>query len=555
MITHVDESFVFNELSESYVLKLNVTKSKDWNLDLISALRDRNWLDAQTREITVSFATFNGEINVFSSVLFELEHAVGGYFISKTPRTHNVRAAVYEDELYGLEALWLFLVILNAITEFREMADAARENGGDCISYWKEDGWNYVDWLQIILAVTVSLFFFSIVYDTSTLVTEYSQGIDAGISELEPLNEHLDDILRNMSLYRGFALINLVVLLMRFFKAFRGQPRLAVITRTFVIAGVDISHFLLVYFSILFAFVASAVFLFGQHVNRYHDWAQACGWCFWSLTGEFFWQEVHEENPTMAIVWWWSFLLVMYLVLTNMLIAMILDAFNTANQEQTSKASMVAQILDIIKTSIDKKKNGISAEDLLEYLDDDDDDDDDDDNDDNDDNDDDEKNKVNDGTIDTGAKVVKSPEKQTSPVVKPEVVEEGRGTINRKRLSKIKLVSMSEIIDLWVSLQDSLTSTAQTATETFLIKQLRDFCLWNANDDKQMHDILEKNALAKLADMGIWFEPVQERVEFLVASIQMMTGSSSYDEDNQQESSVKQAKHHRLRNKAKKEKE
>lgn len=50
---------------------------------------------------------------------------------------------------YGLEGVWLFLVVLNAITEFREMGTAARENGGDCTEYWTEDGWNYVDWVQV----------------------------------------------------------------------------------------------------------------------------------------------------------------------------------------------------------------------------------------------------------------------------------------------------------------------------------------------------------------------------------------------------------------------
>ena len=46
----------------------------------------------------------------------------------------------------------------------------------------------------------------------------------------------------------------------------------------------------------------------------------------------------------MAIIWWWSYLLVMYLVLTNMFIAMVIDSFNRANAEQASKTSMVQQV-------------------------------------------------------------------------------------------------------------------------------------------------------------------------------------------------------------------
>ena len=213
---------------------------------------------------------------------------------------------------------------------------------------------------QIMLAIASSVFFFTIVYDTSVLTAEYAASeLEAAVplDEPEPLLTHLVALLNNLAVYRGVALFNMVVLLLRFFKAFRGQPRLAVITRTFVIAGVDVAHFLLIFFCILMAFVAAAVFLFGQHVYvdylrrdcclqarglqtrglffavttrmcslvfvcddnntntnraRYHEWWKALGWCFWSLTGEFFWEEVHLENPTWAIIWWWSYLLVMY---------------------------------------------------------------------------------------------------------------------------------------------------------------------------------------------------------------------------------------------------
>jgi len=341
----VNQAFEYNNASETSMFKLNVSNSIEWNMDVFDAIRQRGWIDKQTRHVTIRFATFNGEVSVFSYIALECEFVAGGYIIPTTPRVENVRAAVYDEVwLYGLEGVWLFLVILNAITEFREMASAAKENHGNCAEYWTEDGWNYVDWLQIMLAIASSVFFFTIVAQVSDLVAEYSHSDVVDSRSPEPMLEHVLDIIHEMSIYRGVALFNMVVLLLRFFKAFRGQPRLAVITRTFVIAGVDVAHFLLIYFCILAAFVAAAVVLFGQHVFRYHAWAKALGWCFWSLTGEFFWEEVHLENPTMAIVWWWSYLLVMYLVLTNMFIAMVLDSFHSANAEQAAKTSMMNQV-------------------------------------------------------------------------------------------------------------------------------------------------------------------------------------------------------------------
>ena len=267
----VETGFHLDNTTGYSMFKLNASNSIEWNRDVFTAVKERGWVDRQTRRISIEFGTYNGEVSIYSFVSFQMEVLSGGYVQPEIPRAQNLRSAVYEESwLYGLEALWLFLVVLNAITEFREMATAAKEHGGDCKEYWTEDGWNYVDWVQILLAIASSLFFFTIVADTTTLTQEYAAGelVPSALDEPEPLLVHLTSLLDKLLVYRGIALFNMVILLLRFFKAFRGQPRLAVITRTFVIAGVDVAHFLLIFFCILMAFVAAAVFLFGQHVER-----------------------------------------------------------------------------------------------------------------------------------------------------------------------------------------------------------------------------------------------------------------------------------------------
>merc|ERR1719169_88732 len=63
--------------------------------------------------------------------------------------------------------------------------------------------------------------------------------------------------------------------MMRLFKSFAAQGRLAVVTRTLHDASVDMIHFFIVFFSVYFCMAVNAVLIFGQDIEDYSDLTRA----------------------------------------------------------------------------------------------------------------------------------------------------------------------------------------------------------------------------------------------------------------------------------------
>jgi len=293
--------------------------------------------------------------------------------------------AYNETWLWGLDALWILMVLSLAWSEVQEMRDTAGctkkglehlEKQGDTrttseryCDYW-QDGWNYIDWAQVILTLFLSCFWFWIYFDTQEVTAEY---VNSGHNSTDNTERNrivweLDRIGNDVAIYRTLAVLNLFVLMLRFFKAFLGQPRLAIITRTFAVAASDLFHFFIVFVCLFFTFVFAGMFIFGQHLYNYHSVHTAMATAFNALTGEYEWEEVEAVDLNLAIIWWWVFMLLMYLVVLNMLLAIVLNAYNTAKHTATRRVTCWKQVLDAIQENVAGCRGSIKLEQIQDIL-------------------------------------------------------------------------------------------------------------------------------------------------------------------------------------------
>ena len=90
--------------------------------------------------------------------------------------------------------------------------------------------------------------------------------------------------------------INLIILMFRFFKAFRANPRLAVVTNTLVKGGVDIAHFFIVFSVIFVSFSAMGAVLFGSRVELFRSIQRSLNTSFVVLMGDFDFEELEMVN-------------------------------------------------------------------------------------------------------------------------------------------------------------------------------------------------------------------------------------------------------------------
>ena len=80
--------------------------------------------------------------------------------------------------------------------------------------------------------------------------------------------------------------VYILAMMMRFFKAFRANPRLNVVTQTLIDGSVDIGHFLVVFLTIFMAFVLCAQVLFGSRIKDFSTLPRAFNMAFRVLMGD-----------------------------------------------------------------------------------------------------------------------------------------------------------------------------------------------------------------------------------------------------------------------------
>lgn len=371
-------------LDDTFVQRLFWDKPIADSTAKLDVLHRRRWIDELTKSVTMTFAVYNPELLVFTKVDIEFSFDRGGYVDCGYHSQSMLANAYNEAWLWGLDALWILMVLSLAWSEIQEMRDTAGctkkglealEKDGDTrttaqryCDYW-HDGWNYIDWAQVLLTLFLSGYWFAIYFDTQGVAMQYA--IDQNASDVTLRNAivwELDRIGEDVQVYRTLAVVNLFVLMLRFFKAFLGQPRLAIITRTFAVAASDLMHFFVVFLCLFFTFVFAGMFIFGQHLYNYHSVHTAMATSFNALTGEYEWEEVEGVDLTMAIIWWWVYMMLMYLVVLNMLLAIVLNAYNVAKNSATRRVTCWKQLSDAVQESIAGCRGSIKLSQIQDLL-------------------------------------------------------------------------------------------------------------------------------------------------------------------------------------------
>jgi hypothetical protein len=124
-----------------------------------------------------------------------------------------------------------------------------------------------------------------------------------------------------------------LILMSKFFHAFEGHPKLGVITETLRRGVVDITHFMIVFSLVFINFTLGAYFIYG---NQLYDWSNmwlALNSSFRTLMGDFDFASMYAISPIPAMVWFWLYMVLFYLIMLNMLLAIVMDTYAEVKSE------------------------------------------------------------------------------------------------------------------------------------------------------------------------------------------------------------------------------
>jgi len=155
-----------------------------------------------------------------------------------------------------------------------------------------------------------------------------------------PVIASLDDGLRSvLFLFRVLHMsmaLNVLAILMKFFKFFESNARLQVVPDTLALAFEELCHFMIVFFAVFNGFVVTGHILLGNDFVHFNSFGASFNTAFLCLMGDFGWYSdlTNEIEPLgsslpyfVVSFWFWSFMIFTLLVLLNMLLAIIMDSY------------------------------------------------------------------------------------------------------------------------------------------------------------------------------------------------------------------------------------
>lgn len=117
------------------------------------------------------------------------------------------------------------------------------------------------------------------------------------------------------------------------------DPRFAALTDTLELAAGDMAGFVVCFLAVFYGFAQAHTMIFGRTLSNYRTLQQSCYTMLRSLLGEFDFGELRQESSTMGPVMFIGFIALAVLVILNMIIAIISDAYTRSRKTRRDQAT------------------------------------------------------------------------------------------------------------------------------------------------------------------------------------------------------------------------
>lgn len=334
-------------------------------------LEQERWLDEKTYRIQISFTTYNGNEDLLTMTNIHFFFARSGH-IWKYITFRSFRFRAYESWAnYLYEVLFYFHISVIFVIELKEVALTLRRYGRRhfCSQYF--GFWNAVDWVSIIMGYAMLIVWLQRNHEMKILENKTLQLRDA----VAACNQAQFDEC-SAQLHSGYywdleaagdwtKVSNIlgafypVAIMLRLFKAFQVQPRLAMVSMTLYNSSGDLAHFGIVFLSAFCSFAVMAVALFGHDSVEFANLPRALSSLFLSLVGAFDYDELADNFRTAALIFMILHKVTLLLIMLNMLVAIVMEEYSETRRVLMKSDTLwqeVAQIADRIWRSFQRRR-------------------------------------------------------------------------------------------------------------------------------------------------------------------------------------------------------
>lgn len=316
--------------------------------DRFKQLEISEWINNSTAQVSAHFLSYNAHFDTLTLTSVHFYFARSGHIWKKiTHMTYflelfQTTRVMVSDIFFSLIIVWL---LVNEIREASGKIFNGYHRGVGAFETLREylDIWNVVDWITIGIAIALGIMcvFYGqalldlkseLMYVTEVQMAQAEWTFEWARGVFTPMLSSLMDAVRGVHAYftllRTFACFYPVALVLRLFKAFQAQPRLSIVTKTLMQCSVDVAHFAVVFFAVYTSLAVMGMALFGREIEEFSTFDRAFTACFVVLMGDFDVKSMWAVGRPMATLWFVVFMVGVLLIMLNMLLAIIMDAYS-----------------------------------------------------------------------------------------------------------------------------------------------------------------------------------------------------------------------------------
>lgn len=353
-----------------------ISDPKEVVVEQIESLQDSDWYDRATMKIEISIPVYNAEYGIHTLVFVNFYKSRGGHIWKKVIPKSQYSTWHFRWYFFVVDITWFLCVNYILASEGMEVIRKLRLVG--VIHFCKEyfNVWNAIDWLTVLGGYAIFITFFASLgmrnLMNDTLIELGNASLEDRIGYQSKASTYAQALQDNVNYVRILRLLLAVypsIIILRFFKSFAAQPRLALVTKTLSYSAVDLFHFMIVFTSVFFTFMIFGVVLFGREVRNFTTVPRALVTCFRIMFGDIDWEELRVIGRIEAGIWLWAFISVVALIMINMILAIILDNYEEIKLLTGYKETLLEEMIQVY-TRWRGIQNGttVSMEAILEGL-------------------------------------------------------------------------------------------------------------------------------------------------------------------------------------------
>lgn len=322
-------------------------------------LKAHSWLDASSKTLQVQVPILNLEATPAMYGLLEIRFGFTrtGELTKKVDLWTAAANPYYEFSIaFVSDVVWaVFLVYLfwkKLFQAFRYFTKKRERHDILC------NFWYLFDWATLICGLCIVFSWLYIVQETAGIgdaVTSLGSAPPFDAAEALIKSYHakwgdiLDRILWLTVLRERLRLAQFgysMMLIFQFMKAFRGQPKLAQLTRTLINAFEDLTHFAACFVVLFLSFAFTGHLVYGVRLEDWSTSTKCVNAAFRALRGDLDLPGMYEIAPVTTMVWFWCFLVLNIFIMMNLLLATVFDHYQLVKGKANAFTGVILQAKD-----------------------------------------------------------------------------------------------------------------------------------------------------------------------------------------------------------------